>query len=336
MSAVRNTLGKQQIPQDLDMPASNAALREYYDRNYYQLLPIIAEKVHQDKVQQEKLKAVKAHLNFDMIESPEPRHDHFESPRKKDSERRTVFKRLEKGVFHRLGDKGKSIYAYSNDLRRRSYHSSRGDTKSCYQSSRSRETEFASGKCHNKRASSQRMEPLSGRFMHGITNPELIKCLHDKIPKSIDEMMKVTTAFLRGRLSEPREVRAKTGQRIAKQRITQNFSSESMISFPPLEEEDRTDDPMIIEAGMGGHFIHHMSPSPYNGIIGRPGIRRIQAVSHSRNVEIPSDRRNAHITEQQDYSARMHNGLRTKSTSAHNRSSHRIKDSGNNSPRILM
>ncbi|GJT78814.1 reverse transcriptase domain-containing protein [Tanacetum coccineum] len=34
------------------------------------------------------------------------------------------------------------------------------------------------------------------RFMHGITNPELIKRLCDKIPKSADEMMRVTTAFL--------------------------------------------------------------------------------------------------------------------------------------------
>ncbi|GJX56496.1 hypothetical protein Tco_0286393, partial [Tanacetum coccineum] len=33
--------------------------------NYHQILPIIAEKVHQEKVHQEKLKAVKAHLNFE-------------------------------------------------------------------------------------------------------------------------------------------------------------------------------------------------------------------------------------------------------------------------------
>ncbi|GKF12805.1 reverse transcriptase domain-containing protein, partial [Tanacetum coccineum] len=33
-------------------------------------------------------------------------------------------------------------------------------------------------------------------FMHGITNPELIKRPHDKIPKSVDEMLWVTTAFL--------------------------------------------------------------------------------------------------------------------------------------------
>ncbi|GJY47507.1 reverse transcriptase domain-containing protein [Tanacetum coccineum] len=37
---------------------------------------------------------------------------------------------------------------------------------------------------------------ISG-FMHGITNPELIKHLHDKIPKSVDEIWKITTTFLR-------------------------------------------------------------------------------------------------------------------------------------------
>nr|GEV26152.1 reverse transcriptase domain-containing protein [Tanacetum cinerariifolium] len=36
------------------------------------------------------------------------------------------------------------------------------------------------------------------RFMHGITNPELIKHLHDKISKSVDKMM-ITTSFHRGR-----------------------------------------------------------------------------------------------------------------------------------------
>ncbi|GJZ51570.1 hypothetical protein Tco_0606085 [Tanacetum coccineum] len=117
-SAVRNTLGKQQVPQDLGRPASDTALREYCDRNYHQLLPIIAEKVHQEKVHQEKLKAVKAHFNFEeasqhsesgtpsrrrdlkkrlgsrhvrsMSGSPEPRRDHSESPRKREPERKTV------------------------------------------------------------------------------------------------------------------------------------------------------------------------------------------------------------------------------------------------------
>nr|GEX96592.1 reverse transcriptase domain-containing protein [Tanacetum cinerariifolium] len=113
-SAVRNTLGKEQVPQDLDGPAFDAALREYCDRNYYQLLPKIAENVHQEKVQQEKLKAVKARLNFEeasqhselgtpsrkkdlkkrlgyrhvrsMSGSPEPRRGHYESPKRSKKE----------------------------------------------------------------------------------------------------------------------------------------------------------------------------------------------------------------------------------------------------------
>ncbi|GKF04438.1 reverse transcriptase domain-containing protein, partial [Tanacetum coccineum] len=64
-SVVRNTLGKEQVPQDPGRPIFDKAQQEYCDRNYYQILPIIAEKVHQEKVQQEKLKAVKARLNFE-------------------------------------------------------------------------------------------------------------------------------------------------------------------------------------------------------------------------------------------------------------------------------
>ncbi|GKA42340.1 reverse transcriptase domain-containing protein, partial [Tanacetum coccineum] len=159
------------------------------------ILPIIAEKVHQEKVQQEKLKVVKACLNFEETShhsksgtptrrrglkerlgsrhvrsrsgSQEPRCGRSESPKKKGSKRKTMFKRLEKGVFHRLGDKGKSVSVYSDDSRHRSYHSSHRDTKSCHQSSRSRTTEPASERRYNKRAleinqaSSRRTDELS-------------------------------------------------------------------------------------------------------------------------------------------------------------------------------
>ncbi|GKF85495.1 hypothetical protein Tco_0253322, partial [Tanacetum coccineum] len=37
-----------------------------------------------------------------------------------------------------------------------------------------------------------------------------------------------------------------------------------------------------------------------------------------RNAKIPSDRRNSHITEQHDYSTKMHNGFRTRGATAHN------------------
>ncbi|GKF09255.1 hypothetical protein Tco_0043479 [Tanacetum coccineum] len=162
-SIVRNTLGEDPVPQDPGRPISDEALREYCDRNYHQILPIIAEKVHQEKVQQEKLKAVKARLNFEETSHhsesgtpigrrglkerlgprhvrsrfgiPKQRRGRSESPKKKGSERKTVFKRLEKGVSHRLGDKEKSVSIYSGDSRRRLYHSSHRDTESCHQSS---------------------------------------------------------------------------------------------------------------------------------------------------------------------------------------------------------
>ncbi|GJW40886.1 hypothetical protein Tco_0066731 [Tanacetum coccineum] len=65
-SAVRNTLGrgKEPVLQDRGGPASDIALREYCDKNYNQLLPIIAEKFNKEKEKNEKLKGVKARLNF--------------------------------------------------------------------------------------------------------------------------------------------------------------------------------------------------------------------------------------------------------------------------------
>ncbi|GJW90393.1 reverse transcriptase domain-containing protein [Tanacetum coccineum] len=150
------------------------------------------------------------------------------------------------------------------------------------------------------------------RFMHGITYPELIKRLLDKIPRSVDEMMRVTTSFLgreviavghnidecmhlkrqieellkNGKLSHViKELKQNNGkdqpktnkkgetshkhkalailmvqpwQRVARQRITQSFSHDPEISFPPLEEEEGIKGPMIIDAEIRGHFIHRM------------------------------------------------------------------------------
>nr|GFA67056.1 reverse transcriptase domain-containing protein [Tanacetum cinerariifolium] len=432
-SAVRNTLGKEQVPQDLGRPASDASLREYCDRNYHQVLPIIARKCTKRRRRNLKERLGSRHARS-MYGSPKPRRGYSESPRKRGPERRTVFKRLDKGVFHGLGDKGKGTSAYLNDSKRRSYHSSRRDTESYYQSSRSRETEFASEKRHNKRASSRRTKALSesegsteghwkskpkrqkssveddlelppaekcikdlveihnikqkdgesikefvqryklecrdvkeapecmkiSKFMHGITNPRLIKRMHDKIPKLVDEIMMVTTTFLRGEVAAsnhdrkksfpswkqqeaeqkqnfkkggfrnqqrperkqdrftlltktPKEILAldkgkfkaplpmttpvekrnaskfcefhrewkrpgegdKKGetsgkdkplailmvqpwQRVDRQKVTQTFSSESVISFPPLGEEDWTEGPMIIETEKRGHCVHRM------------------------------------------------------------------------------
>ncbi|GJR16826.1 hypothetical protein Tco_0965353 [Tanacetum coccineum] len=49
---------------------------------------------------------------------------------------------------------------------------------------------------------------ISG-FIHGITNPELIKRLNDNIPKSVDEMIRTTTAFLWGEVAASNQARKK-------------------------------------------------------------------------------------------------------------------------------
>ncbi|GJV64804.1 hypothetical protein Tco_1475632 [Tanacetum coccineum] len=129
-------------------PASDAALREYCDKNYNQLLPIIAEKFNQKKEKKEKLKEVKARLNFEGCfetswysesrtmstkehekrnrsrhsRSPRPnpsvfsriRRDRSRSPRQNSREK-------EGGVFKRLGNRGKGVSARSDKYNQRSY-----------------------------------------------------------------------------------------------------------------------------------------------------------------------------------------------------------------------
>ncbi|GJV79015.1 hypothetical protein Tco_1514885 [Tanacetum coccineum] len=47
-------------------------------------------------------------------------------------------------------------------------------------------------------------------------------------------------------------------QKVARQKIIQSFSPDPELLFPLLGEEDGTEGPMIIEAEIGGHFIHPM------------------------------------------------------------------------------
>ncbi|GJS70027.1 reverse transcriptase domain-containing protein [Tanacetum coccineum] len=203
--------------------------------------------MHQEKVQHEKLKAVKAHLNFEEIlqysesgelsrrrdvrkrletkdvrgipGSPEPRRNRTRSPRRKDPKRETVFRRLEKGIFHRLGDKVKSMSAYSGNLKRQSYHSSCGDIESYYQSSRSQRMEPAPKKHHDRKAHSRKegrmlesedsaggIESLSlrskGRVWKMRTYPNHGVWFDDLPPESIDSYNDMKEAFLANYLQQ--------------------------------------------------------------------------------------------------------------------------------------
>ncbi|GKE08064.1 hypothetical protein Tco_1411615 [Tanacetum coccineum] len=146
-SAVRNTGGRSG-PQRLEEPTPDEVLRELCDKNYHQLLPLIAEKTQKEKEQQDKLNAVKARLLYGN-ETRKNQINHEEShysesktptartePKRRHENRRSrsltpvasVFKRLkqnrppsprpklrkEGGVFNRLGGKERSASARSD------------------------------------------------------------------------------------------------------------------------------------------------------------------------------------------------------------------------------
>ncbi|GJR44544.1 reverse transcriptase domain-containing protein [Tanacetum coccineum] len=373
-SVVRNTVGRGKEPatQDRGGPASDAALREYCDKNYNQLLPIMAEKFNQEKEKSEKLKELKSWLNFEgcsgtsryseskTIDTKE--HEKRHRSRRSRSPRTSVFSRIrrersrsprqrskEGGVFKRLGSRGKSVFARSDSYSRNSHSkytealSESEDSEGGHWKSRSKkkksyreeddlsqpwvceevdpftpriryfdfpktrmpshiktydgsedpedhlkifqaaakterwamptwchmfnstltgnarvwfddlppesidsyddlkkaflENYLQQKKCikdpieiHNiKQREGESTEDFVKRyklesrdvkgalecmrisgFVHGITNPELIKRLHDKIPKTVDEMMRVTTSFLRGEVATSNHERKKT------------------------------------------------------------------------------------------------------------------------------
>ncbi|GJR29193.1 hypothetical protein Tco_1105425 [Tanacetum coccineum] len=145
--AVRN-IGGRSGPQGLEEPTPDEVLRELCDKNYHQLLPLIAEKMQKEKEQQDKLNAVKARLLYGN-ETGKNQRNHEEShysesktptartePKRRHGNRRSrspspvasVFKRLkqnrppsprprprkEGGVFNRLGGKERSASARSD------------------------------------------------------------------------------------------------------------------------------------------------------------------------------------------------------------------------------
>ncbi|GKA56208.1 hypothetical protein Tco_0755280 [Tanacetum coccineum] len=192
-------------------------------------------------------------------------------------------------------------------------------------------------------------------FMHGVNNLELRKRLNEHVPKTMEEMMITTTAFIRGKAAATGKKKGHTSWR-TQAPSKACFKSESTLSHQgkdgglasllpykntqrnphdrsrklkkqieelvragklshlikeikqrrdqpkvgkkevPAKDNSGTEGPLVIEAEIGGHMIHHLyvggdhytrawmnfmivrSLSPYNGIIGRPRIREIQAV----------------------------------------------------------
>ncbi|GKD78108.1 reverse transcriptase domain-containing protein [Tanacetum coccineum] len=273
--------GKEQIWQDMDMHASDAALREYCDRNYHQLLPIIAEKVHQEKHSESgtpsgkrdlkkrlgsrrihsawrqgkkcvhTLEQLKTSVKAKDLSQPwvcketnpfTPRIPYFDLPKRtrmpshvktydgsEDPEDHLkIFQaaaKVERWAMptwcHMFNSTltgstrvwfddlpSESIDSYDN--LKEAFLANFRQQKKCIKDHveihhiKQREGESTEDFVRRFKVESRDVKgaPKIIRilgFMHGITNPELIKLLHDKIPKSVDEMMRITTSFLRGR-----------------------------------------------------------------------------------------------------------------------------------------
>nr|GEW83935.1 hypothetical protein [Tanacetum cinerariifolium] len=235
------------------------------------------------------------------------RCDRSESPRHRDSGREAVFIRLgrkEKGVFNRLGGKERCVSARSSDSKPQRHWNTQREAESCYQSSRSRKAEPIPRKRYHEGASSQRTKAFLERFMHGIIYPELIKRLYNNIPKSMDKMMRATIAFLMAEVAASNQARKKTFLAWKQQetRQKQNFNKREDFKNQQRSERKRdrftllTKSPREILALDKGKFkapppmgyetfnfyIDELCGGkitiPYNGIIGRPRVRKIQAV----------------------------------------------------------
>nr|GEW17443.1 reverse transcriptase domain-containing protein [Tanacetum cinerariifolium] len=111
---------------------------------------------------------------------------------------------------------------------------------------------------------------ISG-FKHGINNPELTKRLNEHVPKTMEEMMVATTAFIR------REAAAANKKKGHMSWKPQDQSKKHTDKRPDFRSHSRDGDAThSTKAWM--NFMIVKSLSPYNGIIGRPRLKAIQAV----------------------------------------------------------
>ncbi|GJY15975.1 reverse transcriptase domain-containing protein [Tanacetum coccineum] len=116
---------------------------------------------------------------------------------------------------------------------------------------------------------------ISG-FIHGANNPELTKRLNEHVPKTMEEMMIATTAFIRGEAAAASKKKGHTSwkpQDQPKRHVSawksdfrsqprEGQGSSSEITFPPLTTSSGTEGLLVIEAEIGGHMIHRMSDVP--------------------------------------------------------------------------
>ncbi|GJW23046.1 reverse transcriptase domain-containing protein [Tanacetum coccineum] len=309
-SAVRNMVGRGKEPtlQDRGGSTSNAALREYCDKNYNQLLPIIAEKFNKEKERNEKLKELQSAL---------PPKIYKGALRKQGQWRRALEVKIKEEEIRQGGGRLVPTIASYDDLMKallENYLQQKKCIKDTIEIHNIKQWEGKSTEDFVKRYKLESRDvkgaPECMRifgFVHGIINPELIKHLHGKILKIVDEMIRVTTSFLRGKWQPRITSRRNRFHHGNSKRVPRGKILRREDFGTNRDEDEGTKGPMIIEAEIGGHCIHRMyvdggsasetligdeehsasawmnfvvvrSPSSYNRIIGRPGVRKLQAV----------------------------------------------------------
>nr|GEV67797.1 reverse transcriptase domain-containing protein [Tanacetum cinerariifolium] len=350
----------------------------------------MAAKVNNEKVQQEKLEEVKARLNFEGWSGRNSKiqemlqYSESKTPNKKGDLRgrlkprrlRSVSKSPERtGVFSRIQrDRSASPRRRHEDKRIREgdvFYRLGVEEKVCEMMRIT--TAFLRGEVAASNQVRKKAPPIwkqqeVGRKQNfnrrgDFTNQQRYERRRDKftlLTKSLKEILALdkgefkapplmTTPVEKRNNNKFCEFHREPWQRVARQKVTQIFFPSSEISFPPLRDKDGMKGPMIIDAEIGGHFIHRIyvdggsasevlyehcfnrlhpevksqmipatvpiigfcreiiwpmgqilllvkigdaehftyttmnfvvvrSPSPYNEIIARPGVRKIQAV----------------------------------------------------------
>nr|GEY31055.1 reverse transcriptase domain-containing protein [Tanacetum cinerariifolium] len=87
---------------------------------------------------------------------------------------------------------------------------------------------------------------------HGEVGHNTNECMN--LRKQIEEMIKAGKVL--HLIKKSNRIMERNNLRVARQRITQSFSPNPEIFFPPLEENEGTKGPMIIEAEIRGHCVH--------------------------------------------------------------------------------
>ncbi|GJR16192.1 reverse transcriptase domain-containing protein [Tanacetum coccineum] len=82
--------------------------------------------------------------------------------------------------------------------------------------------------------------------MHRITNPELIKRLHDNIPKLVDEMMRVTATFLKGEVAASNQARKKALPTWKQQEVGRKQNFDRMGDFRNQQRSEQRRDKFIL------------------------------------------------------------------------------------------